>query len=82
MENSKLLVVRWDKMNAGSYYIGPKHKAKYIGNGSVNFDSYSGTYTFDGATREVKLDTGVEIRKVNIVNWCIIDSDSSYPDWF
>lgn len=82
MKHNKLLVVRWDEQNASSYYIGLRSRVTYTGNGSVTFDTYSGTYTFNGASGKVELDTGVEIRKVNVLNWCIIDSDASYPDWF
>lgn len=65
-----LLCVRWSESESASYYVDKdayskahERKDKFI------LNSYSGTYSFNKATKSVTLDTGVEIRKVNVIEW-------------
>ena len=67
-----LLVVKWSDNESASYYIDKNRyskahelKTKFI------LNSFSGTYSFDKATKKVTLDTGVEIRDIKVLDWHI-----------
>ena len=72
----KLLVVKWDEMNGASYYIDKdRYSRVHERRDEYIYDAYCGTYHFNKATKAVTLDTGAEIRKVNVIEWHIEEQE-------
>lgn len=65
------LFVKWNERESASYYINQitagwnKSKLEYW------LKSFSGIYTFNTKTRAVTLDTGTEIRNIEVMEWSI-----------
>ena len=72
----KLLAVKWDEWSGTRYYVDKdRHSRAHERKGEYILDTYSGTYHFNIANKKVTLDTGVEIRPVNVLEWHIDEEE-------
>lgn len=70
----KMLYVQWSENESCYYYVDLNQFSKAHDHETyVSLNSFSGTYRFDKTAKEVTLDTGVEIRKVSVLDWFLFE---------
>ena len=67
----KILSVHWNSSEACDYYVDLNQFSR--AHDHVTLDAFSGTYRFDKISDKVTLDTGVEIRDVDVNFWFLYD---------
>lgn len=69
----KLLEVKWSTTESETYYVdADKYSKAHDHKNNVTLDAFSGTYSFNKATRLVTLDDGVTQRLTHVDTWKLI----------
>lgn len=72
----KTLYVEWASGEMVSYYVDKDRWSKaHEHKDCFTLDSFSGTFTFDKATKKVMLDTGAEVREAKVKHWEEVEVD-------
>jgi len=71
MKKERMLHIEWNDKEAATYYIDKDKysKAHKKPDNKITLDAYEGIYTFDEITKEVTLNTGAEVKKINVKEW-------------